>query len=61
MRDSFWRVQIKQESWLTPDIKALIGTELTGDPDYIERNDIRFFAEAIRLPGRPKPLYSNEV
>ena len=51
----------KQESFLTPDIKALIGTELTGEPDYIERNDLRFFAEAIRLPGRPNPLYSDEV
>jgi acyl dehydratase len=51
----------KQESFLTPDIKALIGTALTGDPDYIERNDIRYFAEAIRLPIPPKPLYSNEL
>jgi len=50
-----------QKSYLTPDIKALIGTKLTGDPDYVERNDIRFFAEAIRLPIAPKPLYSNEV
>ena len=51
----------EQKSLLTPDIKALIGTELTGDPDYIERNDIRYFAEAIRLPAPPKPLYSNEI
>lgn len=51
----------KEESLLTPDIKALIGTELTGDPDYIERNDIRYFAEAIRLPGSPNSLYSNEI
>jgi acyl dehydratase len=51
----------KEQSLLTPDIKALIGSDLTGDPDYIERNDIRYFAEAIRLPEPPKPVYHNEI
>jgi acyl dehydratase len=48
-------------SYLTPEVQALIGTELTGEPDQIQSNDLRFFAEAIRLGEAPKPLYSDEV
>src|SRR5262245_23600071 len=50
-----------EKSFLTPDVKAVLGSELTGDPDLIERNDVKFFAEAIRLPDAPKRLYVDEV
>jgi acyl dehydratase len=50
-----------EKTYLTPDVQAVLGTELTADPEHIERNDLRFYAEAIRLPEAPKPLYSDEV
>ena len=43
------------------EVKGLVGTPLAGDPDRIEYNDVRFFAEAIRLPEAPNPLYNDEV
>lgn len=48
-------------SYLTPEILSVINTPLTGDPDYIERNDILLFAEAVRYPARPTALYADEV
>jgi acyl dehydratase len=51
----------EEPTYLTPDVQALVGTELTGEPDYVDRNDIRFYAEAIRLPDAPRPLYSDEI
>jgi acyl dehydratase len=51
----------EESTHLTPEVQALVGAEMTGEPDYVDRNDIRFYAEAIRLPGEPKPLYSDEV
>jgi acyl dehydratase len=48
-------------SCLTPEILSIINTQLTGDPDHIERNDIILFAEAVRYPGRPLVLYTDEV
>ena len=41
-----------EKTFLTPDVKAVLGSELTGDPDLIERNDVKFFAEAIRCEAR---------
>jgi acyl dehydratase len=46
---------------VTEELKALVGSEMTGEPDYVDRNDIRFYAEAIRLPNPPNPLYVDEV
>jgi acyl dehydratase len=46
---------------LTSEVQEMVGSELTGEPDHIGRNDLKFYAEAIRLPNPPKPLYSDEV
>jgi acyl dehydratase len=46
--------------YLTPELTALIGSELTGEPEYVERNDIRYFGEAVRWPQEPKRLYVDE-
>ncbi len=51
----------EQYRYLKPADLALIGTEQTGEPDYVERNDVRFFAEATRLPDAPKRLYTDEA
>jgi acyl dehydratase len=52
---------VRGVSYLTPEVQALIGTELTGEPDHIQSNDLRFFAEATRCGEAPMPLYSDEV
>lgn len=51
----------EQKSYLTPDVKALVGSAMTGEPDHVDHNDIRFYAEAIRLPNAPKRQYTDEV
>ena len=41
------------------DILEAVATK-GGPPEYVERNDIRYFGEAVRWPQEPRPLYVDE-
>ena len=49
-----------QESMITDEVRAALGTEMVGPPELIEMKAIRDYAGAITWPDPPNPLHVDE-